>query len=90
MRVYLRGRDGCMPQHLLYGADVSAMRQEMRGEAVTQHVRRDDFRIQSGGGGAFLQHLENPHARELPPEPGEEHVAIRTAGTVEGPARLER
>ncbi len=39
MRIDLRGGDVGMAEHLLDRADLGAMRQQMRGKAVAQHVR---------------------------------------------------
>src|SRR5579872_7370253 len=41
MRVDLRCGDVGVPKHHLYGPQVRAVFQQMRGERVTQHMRRD-------------------------------------------------
>ena len=39
MRVDLCCRDARMPEHLFYAHDFGAVFEQVRGEAVTQHVR---------------------------------------------------
>src|SRR5262249_6666976 len=51
------GRDIGMAQHHLQAAQIGAMSQQMAGEAMTQHMRRDPPELQSRHGGETLQDL---------------------------------
>ena len=55
MGVDLRGRDVGVAEQRLHDAQVGAVVQEMAGEGVTQHMRRDQPRRQAGGRRQFLQ-----------------------------------
>lgn len=44
VRVNLRGRDVGVTEHFLNGAQIGAVLQQMRGETMTQRVRRNPTR----------------------------------------------
>ena len=46
MGVDLRGRDVGMAEHRLHAAQIGVVRQQVAGEGVAQHVRRDALRIE--------------------------------------------
>ena len=53
--VDLRRRDVGMAEQLLHDAEIGAVLQEVAGEGVAQHVRRDLRRRNAGGGGELLE-----------------------------------
>ena len=59
VRVDLRRADVRMAEHLLDGADVRAVLEQVRGEAVAEDVRRDAFRRDADGIGALADDLED-------------------------------
>src|SRR5690349_15719580 len=56
MGVDLRGRDVGVAEHGLHAAQIRAPLNEMRGERVTEHVRRKLVRIELGADGELFQH----------------------------------
>ena len=57
MGVDLRGRDVGMAEQLLHGAKIRAALQQMAGEGVAEHMRRDARRLDAGGERERLQLL---------------------------------
>ena len=49
VRVYLRGCNGFMPQHALYGPQIGSALKQVRGKRVAEGVRTDIF----GNAGLF-------------------------------------
>jgi len=64
MGVDFRRRDVGMSQHLLDGAQIRAVVEQMGGEGVAQHVRADLRRVEAGGERALLQQLRETLARQ--------------------------
>ena len=79
VRVDLRRADVRMAEHLLDGADVRAVLEQVRGEAVAEDVRRDAFRRDADGIGALADDLEDALPREGAAEPREEDVRLAGA-----------
>src|SRR6266446_3433942 len=55
-----------MPQHLLHGAQIGAMVEQMAGEGMAQHMRRQPNRIEPGGNGELFQQLTAALSRQMP------------------------
>ena len=72
MGIDLGGGDVGVAQHLLHGAQVGAMVQQMGGEGVAQHVRADPRRRYAGLDGQVLEHLAEALARQRPAAAGAE------------------
>ena len=73
VRVDLRRADVRMAQHLLNGADVRAVLEQVRREAVAEDVRRDAVRRDADGGGALScssRVPKLPHSGQRPRNPG--------------------
>src|SRR6266446_10587236 len=70
MGIDLRRRDIGVAEHLLDAAQIGAVVEEMAGEGVAQHVRRDAPGIDAGEDGEVLEELAAAPPREM---------ALRTA-----------
>src|SRR6266851_7855966 len=66
MGVNLGRRDVCMAQHELHATQIGAGLQQMTGEGVAQHVRRDARGIDASGQRRFLQELGKTLTCEMP------------------------
>src|SRR4029077_15614778 len=77
VRVDLRRRDVGVPEHHLYGAQIGTVFQQMRGEGVPEHVRRD-----AAGEAGLASVLRDLHPQRLPRHRpaaiGEEEVCAAT------------
>ena len=65
MRVDLRRGDVGMAEHQLHAAQVGAALEQVAGEGMAQHVRRDARRIDAGGQRRLLQELREALARQM-------------------------
>src|SRR5262245_63364027 len=65
MRVKLRCADIGMPEHLLHAAKIGAMREQMAGESVPQHMWRDGAPVDPDLDGQGLQFLGKALAAEV-------------------------
>src|SRR5262245_45523290 len=63
MSVYLRGRQATVPQKLLHAADIGAVVQQVRGEAMAKAVRTGAS-VQAGAGQIFLQQPADTAGRQ--------------------------
>src|SRR6478735_1329739 len=86
MGVDLRGRDICMTQKLLHGAQIRPPLQQMTGKSMAQHMRRNPRRLDASGKRECLQLLAEALPRQMlcsvaggeqPPRPG---AALRLVG----------
>ena len=66
MRVNLRRRDVCMPQHGLQRPQISAARQKMRGKGMPQDMGADLCRVQPRMRGKVLNDLEQANTADMP------------------------
>ena len=76
MRVDLGRADIGMSEELLDGADIRAMRQHVRSEAVPEDMRGDAVRGDSDRGGPGTDDLEDALSRKRSTEPRQENVAL--------------
>jgi hypothetical protein len=65
VRVDLSGRDVGMSEQALHRSEVGAPVQQMAGEGVPEHMRRDALGIEPGPDRAFLEVLGEPLPREM-------------------------
>ena len=86
MGVDLRGRDVGVAEELLHRAQIRAVLQEMAGEGMTEHVRRDARRLDAGGERQRLQLLAEALPRQMlsaasrRKQPGRRRASLRLIG----------
>lgn len=66
VRVYLRGGDVGVTEHLLNAAQIGPVREQVGGEGVSQHVWRHALGADPGCLGQFLQHLAEAATGQMP------------------------
>ena len=84
MGVDLRGRDVGMAEKLLHGAQISTPLQEMAGEGVAQHMRRQTRGIEPGFEREFFQELAAAPTRQTVRGAGPERSAGERSRTSTG------
>lgn len=73
--VDFRGADALMSEHALYGPQVGSSLQQMGGKRVSESVGADGL-FQAGLCGQFLDDMKHHDARDVLPEPADEHKVL--------------
>ena len=81
VQIDLCGPDALVPQHGLNGTQVGSALQQAGGKGVAQRVGRNGL-LDAGQRNQFLDDVEHRDARHVLPEPGNEHIILKSVADV--------